>query len=81
MTTEDWDNAINEVRAVNSACAYKEKIKQSLIDVKEYANKICPYRFMQNENGDVIGQVLDKRDEFLLGLATLIIHLIEKEEV
>ena len=48
--------------------------------MKEYANDIHPYRFMQNENGDVIGQILDKRDEFLLGLATLVIHLIENEE-
>ena len=56
-------------------------INDALTIVKEYMKNITPYRCEYDRYGNTVGAVMDKKDEFLIGLATLVVHLVEKEDV
>ena len=52
------------------------QLKEALESVKRYSRNISPYTYNSEDGGCMV----NSKEEFLLGLATLIIYLIEKED-
>ena len=55
--------------------------QEALGVVKEYSKNISPYQCELNQYHETVRVITDSREEFLLGLATLVVHLVEKEDV
>ena len=56
--------------------------QDALIIVKEQMEKsLIPYQCCYDRGGNAIGAITDEKAELLLGLATLIVYLVEKEDV
>lgn len=55
--------------------------QEALIIVKEQMENLIPYQCRYDRGGNAIGAITDEKAELLLGLATLIVYLVEKEDV
>ena len=58
----------------------KMTIDEALVTVKKHIATHDAYVFTRDENGGLVAVTINREKEFLLALATLVVHLVEKGE-
>jgi len=53
-------------------------IDEALVTVKKHTATNDAYVFRYDENGGIVAVAINREKEFLLALATLVVHLVER---
>ncbi len=56
-------------------------IDEALVTVKNRIATNDAYTFNYDANGEIVSVKVNRESEFMLALATLVVHLMEKEDV